>query len=57
MKILLKLLPAPVFTQQRQAKPYESLHTKGQIENEPVFKKKKSALVLDLQIRAWIPSV
>lgn len=57
MKMLLKPTPVPVFIQQTRAKPYESLNARGQIKNEPayIYKKKKKALVLDLQIKPWIP--
>lgn len=41
MKIILKPALAPVFIQQRRAKPYESLNTRRQIKNEPAYKKKK----------------
>lgn len=42
MKMLLKPTPVPVFIQQTRAKPYESLNARGQIKNEPAYKKKKS---------------
>lgn len=40
MKMLLKPAPVPVFIQQTRAKPYESLNARGQIKNEPAYKKK-----------------